>query len=134
MKVEGLITGQRINSTKLQQAKKFRKEMTEAEKVLWFYLRDRKLKGLRFRRQQIITGFIADFYCDSLGLVIELDGEVHDNRQPYDLERDRILESRGLQVLRFSNEAVLNNTNQVLQSILDFENQSPRFRRFTPRR
>ena len=79
---------------------------TPAEAKLWCYLRVGRLNGLHFRRQQVIDGFIADFYCHCVGLVIELDGGVHQDQAEYDAERERILEERGLRILRLPNSAV----------------------------
>jgi very-short-patch-repair endonuclease len=72
---------------------------------------------LHFRRQQIIVGFIADFYCHAAGLVIELDGGIHQRQAGYDAERDKILTARGLRVMRFKNEEVLRDLKGVLARI-----------------
>jgi very-short-patch-repair endonuclease len=92
--------------------------MTDAERVLWHELRASQLGGWHFRRQQVIGGFIVDFYCHAAGLAVELDGEVHDTQAEYDIERDQILMVRGLRVLRFKNRDVLEDLGQVLQAIL----------------
>ncbi len=112
-----LITGQRINPAKLELAKSMRRNMTPAEKRLWSALRRNQLDGFHFRRQQIIDGFIVDFYCHAAGLVVEVDGPVHDAQIEYDAERSRILASRGLQILRFRNEEVMGDLGGVLQRI-----------------
>ncbi|MBI4310594.1 MAG: DUF559 domain-containing protein [Chloroflexi bacterium] len=72
--------------------------MTAAEALLWVALRRNQLDGLAFRRQQIIDGFIVDFYCHRIGLVIELDGSVHEGEvaQGQDKERDTLLSARGI--------------------------------------
>ena len=62
----------------------------------------------------MISGFIVDFYCHSAGLIIELDGEIHQEQQEYDAGRDKILENMGLHVVRFSNDYVLLNLPRVL--------------------
>lgn len=87
--------------------------MTPAEKVLWQELRGNKL-GIHFRRQQVIAGFIVDFYCHSAGRVIELDGDIHREQHEYDDDRDRVLENMGLRIVRFSNNDVLLNLQNVL--------------------
>jgi very-short-patch-repair endonuclease len=112
-----IIIGQKITSTKHEIAKEMRRNMTPEEKILWQYLRSNRLNGLHFRRQQIIDGFIVDFYCHAVGLVVEVDGEIHDQQIEYDLERDRILSARGLCVLRVKNEDVRNNLDEVLRWI-----------------
>ena len=91
MPVKNIIPGQKIDPKKLQRARELRREMTPAEQVLWQALRGNKLDGFHFRRQQIITGYIVDFYCHAASLAIELDGEVHLQQQEYDSERDRVL-------------------------------------------
>ena len=82
--------------------------MTPAESVFWEMVRRRKMFNLKFRRQQVIEGFIADFFCDELKLVVEIDGDVHNN--PVIVEQDKlrtmVFENRGLTVLRFSNSEV----------------------------
>lgn len=112
-----IIRGQRIDPAKLERAKKLRREMTPAEKRLWSALRGNRVDGLHFRRQQIIHGFIADFYCHTAGVVVELDGPVHRAQSDYDAERDAILAAEGLRVLRFANQEVLDNLKVVLRQI-----------------
>lgn len=63
--------------------------MTPEEHILWHYLRNRNTLGFKFRDQQVIEGFIIDFYCHSVGLIIEVDGRIHRMQQNYDTERDR---------------------------------------------
>jgi very-short-patch-repair endonuclease len=111
------ITGQKIDSAKLQQAKALRRNMTSAEKRLWAELRANRLDGFHFRRQQIIDGFIVDFYCHAASLVVEVDGPVHDEQADQDAERDRILAARGLHILRVRNEEVMQNLGEVLTRI-----------------
>src|ERR1700722_4742159 len=98
-------------------ARELRARATPAERGLWNLLRDRQLKGLAFRRQQTIGPFFADFYCDALGLVVEVDGGIHDEQQARDDERSAYLAERGLQALRFRNEEVLLHPDRVLKVI-----------------
>ena len=77
MPVKSINPGQKINPEKLERARILRSEMTPVEKILWQELRRSKL-GSHFRRQQVIAGFIVDFYCHSAGLVTELDGLTED--------------------------------------------------------
>ena len=93
--------------------------MTDAERILWNQLRHNKLNGLHFRRQQIIDGVVADFYCHKCGLVIEVDGTVHENQKEYDIARDTLLEGRKLRIIRFSNYEVFDNLDAVLSKISD---------------
>jgi very-short-patch-repair endonuclease len=82
--------------------------MTPAEKILWQELRANKLR-VHFRRQQVIAGFIVDFYCHKAGLVVEVDGDVHDLQQEEDTRREKVLSEMGLRIVRFRNEEVLGN-------------------------
>ena len=116
MPIKNIIPGQRITPEKLQRARELRQEMTPAEKILWQDLRGNKL-GVHFRRQQIISGFIVDFFCHKADLVIELDGEIHAEQQDYDTERDKVLSEMGLRIIRIRNDEVINNLSQVLKCI-----------------
>ena len=116
MPVKNIIPGQRVNKEKLQRAKELRQEMTPAEKVLWNELRANKL-GIHFRRQQVIAGFIVDFYCHKAALVIEVDGDIHDLQQEEDAERENILRGMGLEIVRFRNDEILKNSVMVVARI-----------------
>ena len=99
--------------------KALRKNMTEAELVLWEVLKGKKLCGRKFRRQYSIGYYIADFYCPSEKLVIELDGQHHFTLEgkSRDIERDMHLALMEKRVLRFENKEVLNNLTGVLKVI-----------------
>ena len=112
-----IITGQKIDPDKYKRAVELRKEMTPAEKILWERLKASRLNGFHFRRQQIITGFIVDFYCHSARLIIEIDGPVHNIQKEYDAEREKVLEDRGFCILRFSNQDVVENIEDVVVKI-----------------
>jgi very-short-patch-repair endonuclease len=88
-----------------------RRDMTPAEKILWNELRANKL-GVRFRRQQVIQGFIVDFYCHKMGLVVEVDGDIHDLQQEEDERRERALSELGLKLVRFKNDEVLKDASR----------------------
>ena len=98
-------------------ARQKRHEPTPAENALWQHLRDRKLAGLKFRRQHAIERFIVDFYCVDASLVIEVDGPIHDYTPAEDAIRQEYLESLGLRVLRFDNAAVLTDIDSVIKTI-----------------
>ncbi|MDJ0899324.1 MAG: DUF559 domain-containing protein [Xenococcus sp. MO_188.B8] len=117
MQPRNIIIGQKVSPEKIKRAKELRQNMTLAEKILWEHLRAKRFNGLKFRRQQIIEGFIVDFYCHSLGLVIELDGEIHNKQKEYDIERDKILSSKQLTILRFTNQQVPEDVESVLNTI-----------------
>jgi very-short-patch-repair endonuclease len=112
-----IVIGQQVSSVKVQRAKELRREMTEEEKILWKHLRANRLNGLHFRRQQIIDGFIVDFYCHTAGVVVEVDGEIHEQQVEYDAERDKILSARGLLMLRFKNQEIRQELAKVLAQI-----------------
>ena len=116
MPVKNIIPGQRVTKEKLQRARELRREMTPAEKTLWQEVRANKL-GTHFRRQQVIAGFIVDFYCHKAALVIEVDGHIHDLQQTEDAKREKVLNEMGLRIIRFRNEEVLKNLPMVIGKI-----------------
>ena len=99
------------------EARRMRRQPTEAEARLWQFLKGKKLMGLRFRRQHPIGRFIADFYCADAGLVIEVDGPGHTVTRTEDAARDEFLGTQGLRVLRLSNDEVLHEVNAALEKI-----------------
>ena len=99
-------------------ARSLRNTATDAEQTLWRHLRGRQLQGLKFRRQYPIAGYIADFACVEAKLVIELDGGQHADRESYDAERTRKMETNGYRVLRFWNDDGLSRTTEVLDDII----------------
>ena len=90
---------------------KLRNRMTHGEKVLWYHLRGKNLAGYKFRRQQGVGPFIADFYCPVARLVIEVDGDSHYQvgAQSRDLKKQHFIEAQGIQVLRFTDREVLDS-------------------------
>lgn len=98
-----------------------RKRPTSAEMMLWQFLRGKRIRGFRFRRQQPIDRFIVDFYCRQAQLVVEVDGSSHHSTEAaeYDDQRTRFLEELGLSVLPFSNEQVIYETDAVLNTIAE---------------
>jgi len=101
-----------------ENAKALRKNMTVAEQILWGYLKA-KPNGFKFRRQHPLGIYIADFYCHKLKLVIELDGSVHDNEdvKQNDEVRQKLIEEDGLTVMRFKNQEILNDIQNVLKQL-----------------
>jgi len=93
--------------------KLLRRNQTDAKALLWRYLRDRGLEGIKFRLQHIIQGYIVDFVCLNKKLIIELDGGQHATQQTYDNKRTQRLEKEGFQVLRVWNNDVLSNMEGV---------------------
>ncbi|WP_289501032.1 endonuclease domain-containing protein [Gloeocapsopsis sp. IPPAS B-1203] len=100
-------------------ARHLRQNLTPTEKILWQALRNRQLKGLRFRCQHAVCSFIVDFYCAECRLVVELDGEIHNQQLDYDNARTEQLQRFGLRVIRFRNQEVMTNLEWVLQQILE---------------
>ena len=109
-----IVIGQNVNSEKVRSAKELRSGQTKAESVLWQALRANRLNGFHFRRQQIIRGFIVDFYCHQVRLVVEVDGPVHDDQLEQDAARDVALSELGLRVVRFSNLQVMEDLPTVV--------------------
>jgi very-short-patch-repair endonuclease len=99
-------------------ARKLRKQSTDAEKALWRLLRNRQLVGCKFRRQVPLGNYIVDFLCYEESLVIEIDGGHHQLQARADAERTAWLQSRGFRVIRFWNNQVLAEPDDVLDAIL----------------
>ena len=98
------------------------KEMRHApavyERRLWKLLRDRRLEGLKFRRQVVIGRYVADFLCLRHRLIVEADGPLHEGRQQHDAERDAWLAAHGFMVLRFTNQQIESRSWEVLAAII----------------
>ncbi|MCY4573584.1 MAG: DUF559 domain-containing protein [Gemmatimonadetes bacterium] len=111
-----------------ERARELRQHSTDAERMLWSRLRNRRLQGTKFRRQAQIGQYIVDFLSMERRLIIELDGGHHADQRDSDDVRTRALESEGFQVLRFWNNEVLREPDSVLEAILlhlDGEPPSP---------
>ena len=115
--VKAIVSGQKVESAKVKLAKELRRNMTPAEDCLWQALRNNRLGRLHFRRQQVIAGFIVDFYCHQAALAVEVDGEVHESQAQYDIDRDQVIRQRGIEVVRFLNDTVMNDLSSVLTQI-----------------
>ena len=99
-------------------ARQLRNTCTDAERRLWYFLRQRNLGGYKFRRQYPIAGYIVDLVCVSARVVVELDGGQHADAVDYDLARTATLQEQGYCVLRFWNTDALQRTDAVLAEIL----------------
>jgi very-short-patch-repair endonuclease len=95
-----------------------RSNSTKAEISLWMYLKSKQL-GYSFTRQKPIGRYIVDFYCNKLGLAIEIDGDSHYGKLDYDLTRERYLNSFGVKVIRFSEKEVLHSLDDVLTVLIE---------------
>ena len=100
-------------------AYELRKNPTEAEEILWSYLRDRQIEGVKFRRQHPLKKYVPDFFANELKFAIELDGGYHNDKvQKFcDKDREEIITSYQIVVLRFKNEEVIFNIENVLSTI-----------------
>jgi len=105
------------DATLLKSAKNMRHEATPFEIILWRHLSGSKLGGFKFRRQHVIESRIIDFFCPTLNLIIEVDGDTHDPEK--DAVRDDILTVAGYRTLRFSNRQIASELEVVLQTILE---------------
>jgi len=96
-----------MGKTLLTRAKQLRKNSTDTEQHLWYFLRAKRLNGYKFKRQYVIGDYIVDFVCIERKLIIELDGSQHMDALDYDLKRTDYLVNLGYRVLRFWNHDVL---------------------------
>jgi very-short-patch-repair endonuclease len=101
----------------LGNAKQLRSNQTDAEQKLWYHLRAHRFIGLKFKRQNPVGRYIADFVCIEQRLIIELDGGQHAEQHEYDTTRDAWLRSEGFTVLRFWNNEVMQEMEAVLEKI-----------------
>jgi very-short-patch-repair endonuclease len=106
-------------------ARRLRRDQTDAERALWFRLRDRRLNGMKFRRQMPIKAYVVDFCCEATRLIVELDGGQHSEHVAEDAKRTAQLEAYGYLVLRFWNNDVLSNIDGVLETIVATASQEP---------
>ena len=110
--------GVRAEKSLITRARSLRKKSTDAERLLWYHLRNRRMAGYKFKRQFIIGRYIVDFVCIDAKLVLELDGGQHGGQEQYDSKRTEFLESKGYRVIRFWNNDVLLRTGNVLEEVL----------------
>ena len=117
------------NRELVSKARILRNNMTMAEKILWSRLKEKKINGYKFRRQQPIFDYIVDFYCHDLRLIIEVDGEMHSlpENKKHDSKRDNILKINGYHIIRLSNVEVETEVNSAINKIISYisDNLSP---------
>ena len=107
-----------IDAKKRLLAQRLRANVTEAEQKTWYMVRNRRILGAKFRRQQAIGPYVVDFFCPEFGLVVEIDGSQHAEEQAgYDRVRTRWLVSKGYKVIRFWNNDVLFEPRTVADAI-----------------
>ena len=104
-----------------EKRRSLRNNIPPAEKIVWEKLRNRQIKGCKFRRQYSIDVFVVDFYAPELKLAIEIDGDSHfrDGAQIYDYERQSFLESKGTRFLRFTNQQVYKELEGIIVRIAE---------------
>jgi very-short-patch-repair endonuclease len=109
---------EKFRQTLVGRARAMRGNLTGAELKLWDSLRGDQLPGLRFRRQHRLGSYIADFFCHAAKLVVEVDGDSHDERQEYDEKRTHWMsQHKRLRVVRYTNEDVMKNLDAALENI-----------------
>jgi very-short-patch-repair endonuclease len=103
-----------------ERARELRRQDTPAEKILWETLKGRKLLGYKFTRQKPILGYIVDFYCAELLLIIEVDGSIHDETGEYDTLRSDELRDHGFHLKRYRNEDIDFELSNVIKDLTQF--------------
>ena len=108
-----------------ERRRELRRNQTAAEKLLWTYLRGRRLGGWKFKRQFSVGAFVIDFYCCAARLAVELDGSTHElaEAKENDAEKEKYLKALNIRVLRFSNDEVLSSCDTVINRLLEFLNR-----------
>jgi very-short-patch-repair endonuclease len=108
------------NQSLKNRRRELRVNQTDAEKKLWEFLRNRKLGGFKFNRQHSIGPYILDFYCPKARIGIELDGSIHTENESilYDKNRESVLQTSNVKMIRFWNDEVENDMEEVLEKIL----------------
>ena len=107
----------RIRPSQTTRVRRLRRESTVPERLLWSRLRARGLGQVKFRRQHPVGPYVVDFYCAAASLVVEIDGVSHEEQEAYDEKRTAYLVSRGLRVVRFTNDEVLADADAVARTI-----------------
>ena len=107
----------RIRPSHTARARRLRRESTVPERLLWARLRAGGLGKLKFRRQHPVGPYVVDFYCAAASLAVEIDGVSHEEQEAHDEKRTAYLASRGLRVVRFTNDEVLADTDAVARTI-----------------
>jgi leucyl-tRNA synthetase len=115
-KKPGYMTGGNNSHLLLEKAKKMRENPTDAEKILWEKLKSKNI-SYKFRQQHLIDDFIVDFVCLSKKLIVEVDGKIHDSQEEQDLARTSVLKDKGFKVIRFTNDEVIQDVENVLAQI-----------------
>ena len=105
-------------------ARHLRKNQTDAETVFWQEVRNRRFKGLKFRRQVRVGRFTVDFLCETEKLIVEIDDSLHEDKKEYDADRTEVLNTQGYRVIRFTNADIYEDIVAVLDRLFDFVGQA----------
>lgn len=111
-----------FNKTEMKDRRReLRANTTRSEELMWIFLRNRNTKRQKFRRQYSVDSYIIDFYCPSLKLALEIDGDIHDleDQKKYDAERQKHIEAFGIRFLRIKNEDIINDMDRVMKKVED---------------
>src|SRR5215467_9825971 len=108
-----------VSTKQRTRARRLRRDLTDAERIIWNAVRGHRMHGMSFRRQTPIGPFIVDFVCHAAWLIVEVDGGQHyeDENMKRDAQRDAFLASKGYRILRFNNHEVMTNRQGVLETI-----------------
>jgi very-short-patch-repair endonuclease len=108
------------NRELVSNARVLRNNMTRAEIILWSRLREKKINGYKFRRQQPVFDYIVDFYCHELKFIIEVDGEIHSlpEKTNYNSKRDKILKVNGYHIIRLTNLEIETELDSTINKII----------------
>ncbi|MFA5130355.1 MAG: endonuclease domain-containing protein [Patescibacteria group bacterium] len=106
-------------------ARDMRKNMTHAECLFWSSVKNKQFHGLKFLRQKPLLGYIVDFYCAELKLVIEIDGSVHNTSKEYDMNRTNDLQLFGIRIIRYTNNQIEFDIKSVLNHLTDAIKNKP---------
>ncbi len=108
-------------SSEKEKRKKLRQNQTNAEELVWRFLRNKQMLGYKFKRQYSVDHFVIDFYCSELKLAVEVDGESHNNpeQRKYDSKRQKYLEKFNIKFVRIKDEDLLGNPNEAFKKIED---------------
>ncbi len=120
MGVEAMNKMTRLSATTKQNSRNLRREMTDAEKLLWRHLRMKQFEGHKFRRQYPLGNYIVDFVCLEAALILEVDGGQHADNSASDDIRTQWLEGKGFRVMRFWNNDVLKNIEEVKLAVWNY--------------
>jgi len=106
-------------TTEKEKRRKLRQNQTQAEELVWKFLRNRQMLGYKFKRQYSVDQYVIDFYCSEIKLAVELDGASHNSptRKEYDIKRQKKIEAYGIKFERISDDELFGNPNKAFEKI-----------------